>query len=218
LIRWRVGWLWWAMAIGVPLGVHALTDVLVEGTGGERPTTTLTTALLAFALRLVNPADGPLAEEPAWRGYAQPVAQGRDRTPLATATVFGVLIAGWHLPLFFLEVGRLQAGVLVYGLITTMAVTYWYTWLFNRSGGSSLLPLVAHNVEGLLPAGSWTYYTAVWVALALVLILADRHRWLTRAPAAASTETEDPLEPLPTNRTGRPESDSFPGRNQPWSG
>src|ERR687894_1689659 len=22
LVRWRVGWLWWAVAIGVPVGVH----------------------------------------------------------------------------------------------------------------------------------------------------------------------------------------------------
>ncbi|HLL62681.1 MAG TPA: CPBP family glutamic-type intramembrane protease, partial [Propionibacteriaceae bacterium] len=148
LVRWRVGWLWWAMAVGVPLGLHALTAGLVDITGAERPTTAVTTALLAFALRLVNPTDGPLAEEPAWRGYAQPVAQGRGWTPLATATLFALLIAGWHLPLFFLEEGGLQLGVLVPGLVTTMAVTYWYTWLFNRSRGSSLLPVVSHNVEG----------------------------------------------------------------------
>ena len=186
LVRWRVGWLWWAVAIGVPLGLHAIAAALVDVTGGDRPTTTVTAALLAFALRLVNPTDGPLGEEPAWRGYAQPVAQGRGWTPLATATVFAVLIAGWHLPLFFLEEGGLRVGVLVPGLVTTMAVTYWYTWLFNRSGGSSLLTVVAHNVEGILPSEPWSYL-AVWSALALVLVVADFRRWRSPAPAAATS-------------------------------
>jgi len=183
LVRWRVGWPWWAVAVGVPLGVHALNAALVDVSGAGRPTTTVTAALLALAVRLVNPTDGALAEEPAWRGYAQPVAQGRGWTPLTTATVFGLLIAGWHLPLFFLEEGALHVDVLVNGLVTTMGVTYWYSWLFNRSGGSSLLTLVAHDVEGVIPADSWTY-TMTWTALALALVIFDFRRW--QAPADPS--------------------------------
>ena len=201
LVRWRVGWLWWAVAIGVPLGLHAIAAALLDVTGAERPTTTVTAALLAFAVRLVNPTDGPLGEEPAWRGYAQPVAQGRGWTPLATATIFGVLIAGWHLPLFFLEEGGLQADVLVPGLVTTFAVTFWYTWLFNRSGGSSLITLVAHNVEGVVPAEPWSYMV-VWSALALVLVVADLRRWRTPAPAAA-TSPVNRTEPVPAVQAGR---------------
>jgi uncharacterized protein len=196
LIRWRVGWLWWAVAIGVPLGVHAVTAALADLTGVERPTTTVTAALLAFAVRLVNPVDGPLAEEPAWRGYAQPLAQGRGWTPLRTATVFGVLIAGWHLPLFFLEPGGLRAEVLVQGLVTTLAVTYWYTWLFNRSSGSSLIALVAHDVEGIIPAEGWSY-TVVWTLLALVLVVADFRRWRSPAPAAATSPLPRHAAPAP---------------------
>jgi uncharacterized protein len=186
LVRWRVGWLWWAMAVGVPLGLHAIAAALLDVTGAERPTTTVTAALLTFAVRLVNPTEGPFGEEPGLRGYGQPVAQGHGWTPLATATVFGVLIAGWHLPLFFLEEGGLRVGVLVPGLITTLAVTYWYTWLFNRSGGSSLITLVAHDVEGILPSEPWSYL-AVWSALALALVAADFRRWRLPAPAPATS-------------------------------
>jgi hypothetical protein len=105
-----------------------------------------------------------------------------------------VLIAGWHLPLFFLEEGGLRIGETVTGLVTTMAVTYWYSWLFNRSGGSSLLTLVAHNVEGVVPAESWSY-TVVWCALALVLVVADLHRWRTAAPLAAASPVDRPAVP-----------------------
>jgi hypothetical protein len=45
--------------------VHALAAALASVTGADRPATTLTAALLAFAVRLVNPTDGPLGEEPA---------------------------------------------------------------------------------------------------------------------------------------------------------
>ena len=137
---------------------------------------------------MVNPTDGPLGEEPAWRGYAQPTLQGRGRSPLASTTILAVLIAGWHLPLFFLEGAGLDRGVLVPGLVTTMAVTYWYAWLFNRGGGSSLLTLVAHNIEGAVPSELWSYMV-LWSALALLILIADRRRWLGRAPAAATTAT-----------------------------
>ena len=43
---------------------------------------------------------------------------------------------------------------------TTVAVTFWYAWLFNHASGSSLLTLIAHGAEGavltssLWPAGA----------------------------------------------------------------
>jgi uncharacterized protein len=190
MVRWRVSGLWWALAVGVPLGVHALSTAVATTTDAVRPTTTVTAVLLAFAVRLVNPTDGPLGEEPGWRGYAQPMLQGRGHSPLVAATVNAVLIAGWHLPLFFLEPGGPRTDTVVPGLVTTMAVTYWYAWLFNRSGGSALLTLVAHDVEGIIPAAEPWSYTAVWSALALALVLADLRRWRTAAPPPATGAVE----------------------------
>jgi hypothetical protein len=37
-------------------------------------------------------------------------------------------------------------SVLVAGLVTTMAVTFWYAWLFNHTAGSVLLVVMAHSV------------------------------------------------------------------------
>ncbi len=108
----------------------------------------------------------------------------------------GVLITGWHLPLFFLEEGGLRVGVLVPGLATTMAVTYWYSWLFNRTDGSSLLPLVAHNVEGVFPAEGWLY-VAVWIAVAVALLIFDRRRWFEPAPVNATATATAIADPHP---------------------
>ena len=140
------------MAFGVPLAVHLVTAALSVAAGATLPSPTfssVTTFLLVFAVRLVNPTDGPLGEEPGWRGIAQPGLQAQW-SPLLSTAVLAVLVAGWHVPLFFLEDGGLQPPVLVGGLVATVAVTFWYAWLFNRTGGSVLLVLMAHSVEGSL--------------------------------------------------------------------
>src|ERR671911_1374334 len=63
MIRWRVRWYWYAAAIGVPLAVHLAVVGLNFAAGAGGPSLTLnslTTFLLGFAVRLGNPADGPL--------------------------------------------------------------------------------------------------------------------------------------------------------------
>ena len=55
-----------------------------------------------FAVRMVNPTDGPLDEHPGWQGFAQPALQA-DHSPLVSAMILAPLVAGWHLPLFFME-------------------------------------------------------------------------------------------------------------------
>src|SRR5918997_6985010 len=157
MIRWRVRWYWYAAALGVPLAVHlAYAGInVVAGAGFPSLTfTSLTTFLMMFAVRLVNPADGPLGEHPGWNGVALPGLQA-DRSPLHATMILAPLVAGWHLPLFFLEKGGLQPSILVGGLVTTMAVTFWYTWLFNHTSGSVLMVVVAHSVEGSIQAQGW---------------------------------------------------------------
>ena len=183
LIHWRVRWYWYIVALGVPLAVHLATaglTVAAGGTAGALTFSSVTTFLLVFALRLVNPTDGPLGEEPGWRGFALPGLQAHY-SPLLSTTILAFLVTGWHLPLFFLEDGGLQPPVLVGGLVTTVAVTFWYAWLFNRTAGSVLLVLIAHSVEGSLQARGWIYM-GVWCAVALGLIVADRAAWRRPTP------------------------------------
>ena len=189
MIRWRVRWYWYAVAIGLPLAVHLLYVGLNVASGAGLPSltfTSLTTFLMVFAVRLVNPGDGPLGEHPGWNGVALPGLQA-DRSPLLAAMILAPLVAGWHLPLFFLEEGGLQAPILVGGLVTTMAVTFWYTWLFNHTGGSVLMLVVAHSVEGSIQAGGWIYM-GVWLAVAIGLVVFDWQAWRAPAPTEATTQ------------------------------
>jgi membrane protease YdiL (CAAX protease family) len=110
LVRWRVGWVWWVVAIGTPLAVLALASAAnVAIWGAPAPVLTAlpwSSIALFAALRLVNPLDGPFGEEPGWRGYALPELQVR-RSPLAAGLVLAPIVALWHLPL--VTTGQLAA-------------------------------------------------------------------------------------------------------------
>src|SRR5215213_10241262 len=133
MIRWRVRWYWYAVAIGLPLAVH-------------------------LAIVGLNVA------------------------------------AGWHLPTFFLEEGALQPSVLVSGLVVTMAVTFWYAWLFNHTGGSILLLVIAHDIEGSIQYELGWIVMGVWLAVAIGLVVFDWKAWRGPAPAPATTVLQPPYE------------------------
>jgi uncharacterized protein len=194
-LRWRVRWVWYAAAVGIPVAVHLLTVAGNAAVGGPPPSSAPLTPWYAltmvFALRLVNPLDGPLGEEPAWRGYAQPRLQAR-RSPLVSTGILCLLVTGWHLPLYFLP----AFGLRPFEAVSTIACTVVYAWLFNRSGGSALITLLAHVTEGSVRTGQlWpaeadatrakAVYAVAWAAAAIGLLVADRRAWTT-APDSAT--------------------------------
>jgi hypothetical protein len=193
IIRWRVRWYWYTLALGLPLAVHLFAAVLNIPFAGvpSLAFSSVTTFLMLFAVRLVNPADGPLGEHPGWNGVALPGLQA-DRSPLLATMILAPLVAGWHLPLFFLEEGGLQPSVLVSGLVTTMAVTFWYTWLFNHTAGSILLLVMAHSVEGSIQFAQGWIYMGVWLAVAIGLVVFDWKAWRAPAPIEATTQPSMP--------------------------
>ena len=201
MIRWRVRWYWWALAIAMPLTVVGLVVGLNVALGASAPSmasySSISTILLVFAVRLVNPGDGALGEEPGWRGFALPGLQS-TLSPLVSTLILGVLVTGWHVPLLFLEEGLLRPFMIVGFLLGTVAVTFWYTWLFNHTGGSVLLTLVSHAAQGTITIGGfWTVGAdlaqanlltgVVWLAVAIGLVVFDRKAWRGPAPAGATT-------------------------------
>ena len=105
------------------------------------------TMLMMFAIRLVNPLDGPMQEELGWRGFALPRLQERH-SPLVASAILGVLVVIWHVPLVLL--GMLPA----YALFATFAFTIVFGWLFNNTKGSVLMTLIAHAADGLVITGN----------------------------------------------------------------
>jgi hypothetical protein len=207
MIRWRVRWYWYVVAIGLPLGVLVVTAGLNVALGASAPSLafgSVTTVLMVFAVRLVNPGDGALGEEPGWRGFALPGLQGSGLSPLVSTLILGVLVSGWHVPLLFLEEGGLRPFMIVGFLLGTVAVTFWYTWMFNHTRGSVLITLVSHAVQGTITIGAlWSagpdYAQAnllmgvVASAVAIGLVVFDWKSW--RGPAAAETTTRPAMPP-----------------------
>jgi hypothetical protein len=200
MIRWRVRWYWYLVAIGLPLAVFLVAVVLNVALGASAPSLAgigpLSTLLMVFAVRLINLLDGPAGEEPGWRGFALPGLQ-TTLSPLLTTMILAVLITGWHLPTFFLE-GGFQPSIFVGSVLGTVAVTFCYTWLFNHTGGSVLITLVSHSAQGTIQTGAlWSasadvaqailVYAFVASAVAIGLVVFDWKSW--RGPAAVETTT-----------------------------
>jgi membrane protease YdiL (CAAX protease family) len=201
LIRWRVGWVWWVVALGTPLAVLAVATVAnVTVWGAPAPVLAqMSWGSIAalFAIRFVNPLDGPLGEEPGFRGYAVPWLQ-TTRSPLAAGTVLAAFVTLWHLPI--VAVG----GLPPFALLVTFAITFVYVWLFNHSGGSVLITLVFHVAQGTITyaalgfagvdAARMDWLTgALWIAIAIALVAFDRKAWRTAPPAAVAVRRDDPV-------------------------
>jgi len=104
MIRWRVGWRWYAVALGIPLAVAAVAVALIVALGAPVPSLAtlppLTSIVMVFAIKLINPLNGPMGEEPGWRGLALPGLQA-SRSPLVSTLILAPIVALWHVPLVF---------------------------------------------------------------------------------------------------------------------
>jgi membrane protease YdiL (CAAX protease family) len=139
---------------------------------------------------------GPLGEEGGWRGFALPHLEQLSG-PLVGTLLLGVLWGLWHLPLFLLVPGYNGAGTDFVGImipfvafvISVIAMTVLFTWVFNNTRGSILLAILLHasiNTAPLMllllfPSLEGTLLFSLsrllaWVVVALLLIGATRGR------------------------------------------
>lgn len=193
LLRWRVGWPWYVVALGLPALLVLVTGVVNSWFGApglDLSAIAWTDVALLLAFRIVDPTDGALGEEPGWRGFALPHLQTRW-SPLASAALLGVATAGWHSPLVLL-------GNLTWiGLPSTFVITFLYVWLFNRTGGSLLLALLFHASQGAFTFRTFRFdeadgqraaviYFAVLIVAVMATIVFDRAAWRTAPPSAVA--------------------------------
>jgi membrane protease YdiL (CAAX protease family) len=163
--------------------------------------------VMVFALRIINPLEGPVGEEPGFRGFAQPSLQA-NRSPLAATAILGVVVSLWHLPLVLMP----QFDLPPLGIFTTFVVTFWYAWLLNRTGGSVLLTILAHATQGVVqPYSFWddsafgnqefTLETGLWCLLVLGLILCDWKFWHRRPDTDLTAQPAQSLRVDPVDRS-----------------
>ncbi|WP_327632927.1 CPBP family intramembrane metalloprotease [Kribbella sp. NBC_00482] len=170
-LRWRVGWRWYVVALLLPPVLAILPAYLNMAWGAPAPSTALFGSagalLVVFAVRLVNPWDGPLSEEIGWRGFALPRLQHRHSALTANLILAGFVMA-WHLRLVF------NGDLPLVALIGTLAATILFGWLYNNTSGSLLLVYLFHATDGVLKpdytGADATHY--LWLKVALWAVAA----------------------------------------------
>lgn len=124
-----------------------------------------------------------LGEEPSWRGFLLPLLQ-RSMTPFFATLVVAVVWAVWHLPLMGSEFAW---SIVPAFLVSLLGAAFVQSWLYNASGGSSLLPMALHGFLNTIGSGYvftliargdlltfWWIYALVWLGLGAGLVVLTR--------------------------------------------
>jgi membrane protease YdiL (CAAX protease family) len=154
LVRWRVGWRWYAVVVLGPaafsLTVAAL-HALLGGSWAEAAPPVLSgetsLVLLPVFLAVLLLTDG-LGEELAWRGFALPRLLVRHNALVASLSL-GALWAAWHLPLIWTEGAPLFGQPVWLLLLDLAAKSVLFTWVFLHTRGSVLLAALFHATTNL---------------------------------------------------------------------
>ncbi len=119
---------------------------------------------------------GGLNEESGWRGFAQKHLQGRH-SPLVANLILWIFLVVWHVPSDLIQYQH--GSYLLIRLGMYPFITILFGWIYNRAGGSILVPVLFHasmnsmnQLGDVLPMT--TAGNVILIALTLVVILADR--------------------------------------------
>lgn len=150
LVRWRVSWYWYLVALAGFAVVDAAAVGLAALWRGAAPdfgdvyARTLFGAdnnIWVFVLPFLLFDAVANGEELGWRGYALPRLLRRHGA-LVASLLLGCVWALWHLPKF-LVVGGTHEGF-GWFLLDVLAKAVLFTWLFNHTRGSLLLAIIFH--------------------------------------------------------------------------
>lgn len=183
IFNWRINWVWYAFALLIWPVLTYVSNLIAEFINipvPEGPTIPNVPILLAILVTFSWTLffNGPLAEEPGWRGFALPRLQSRFN-PLIASIILGFFWGAFHwsglfigyrgdfswLPLFIVTFGEIGLAIM-------------YTWLYNRLKGKSLLPfLLLHasmnSTNDYLPRTALIQYSLLTIII-IVMVFADR--------------------------------------------
>jgi membrane protease YdiL (CAAX protease family) len=119
-----------------------------------------------------------IGEEAGWRGFALPRLQARMNAwwSIFVLTIFHAL---WHIPFFFYRLQFDGIGATIGFFIGMLAGGIFMTFLYNESGGKTLLPIIFHtaiNVNSQLafatrPEIAYATSTILMIAAVVVVIV-----------------------------------------------
>lgn len=204
VIRWRVGIVWYVIAIfgsGILYMGAVFGSTLLGGAAPVVPSLSLT--LLAgigiqMAIYLIFNW-----EDIAWRGFAATRLQA-TQSALVTAIILGVVEGAFHIPLFFAPTSSQADSPFLSFMLLSIAGVVILNWVFNNTRGSVLLAMLFHAAANTwtdvlpIPPGTglgWTVWAVVFTVVAVVLVLVYGARYLSRKPDLANIVVVDPISP-----------------------
>jgi membrane protease YdiL (CAAX protease family) len=142
----RAGLIWYAVALFSFLTIWLVAySFLYSGAPIANlianPSLLLTIFLPSMLFGLLIPSIG---EEPGWRGFALPHLQ-KLYGPVIGTLILGTLHGVWHLPAFFTPfLGPITLNGFIAFVLTAVAGTFIYTWVFNNTRTSVWVAMVVH--------------------------------------------------------------------------
>ncbi len=172
IVRWRAPWYTWGVAIFVPGAVTGIAVLVYILSGGQVPTAALLTVNSGTLLRLVMlgvifllPLGSDNIGELSFRGLGIPILQKRWG-PLVGTLILGTMVGLWFLPAFFNEKSPQFAmgglSFLPFFLLIEIGWSIPMTWVYNKSGGSSL-------ISGYIFHSAFNFWTVVLMVDASVV-------------------------------------------------
>jgi membrane protease YdiL (CAAX protease family) len=201
LVRWRIGLKWYVIAIGLVILLTLSAVALNVLLGAPAPTAEQLSGWTELPINFIFLfLVAGAAEELGWRGFAQHHLQ-QNYSALTSALIVGVVGAIWHLPLFLTRNIELPDVALIFAAYVVFA------WLFNKTGGSVLITMIAHATNNTISGNFFSpmfqdadsvrqsaMLAVVWIITAVVVTLRDGPE-LGRKPEATPerVDTDQPL-------------------------
>ncbi|WP_424005519.1 CPBP family intramembrane glutamic endopeptidase (plasmid) [Haloarcula salina] len=222
MFKWRIGAKWWALALGLPFIILSLGVLMFVVAGGPVNLSDLGSPFIYLFAMAWGTVWGGGQEDLGWRGFMLPILQD-SYSALTSSAIVGIVWAGWHLPLFLNATtthGGWPLSQQLLWMVSILAGSILWTWMYNSTGGSVLAVAVFHaginsmgifhpaDPDALVPDGvpdPWLNLLAeVTGALPLVLVAI----LLVVVYGADRLANRDP--PTPQDAGLSPEADSDP--------
>ncbi|MDZ4312732.1 MAG: type II CAAX endopeptidase family protein [Cypionkella sp.] len=200
-VRWRVGAIWYGVALGLPFGAQLASVLLNPVVGSAEPDwNAIPPAGQMLPMILIYAVfSGPVGEEIGWRGFALPRLLARY-SALTASLILGAVWAVWHLPLILVD------DFTAYGALMPVIAAIVFTWVFQNSSGSVLLAILMHiSHQNSVRYLGRVYNDAdqvqqqwigvvIWaLTVAMILVFNGTRSFLARsAPAVRETEMQHP--------------------------
>lgn len=182
MFRWRVGWRWYLLAFGLPVGTTFAAAYLNTALGGPAVASSVFGELRLFLPALITTTllAGPFTEEPAWRGYFLPRLQEKY-SPLIASLIIGVVWWFGLMPLMVSDPTG-QRPPLQY-LLSILAYSILFTWTYNKSNASVFIVTLMHGLTNTIASfvfrdlfggyyqQLWWLYSGLWWAATLWVVL-----------------------------------------------